>query len=1520
MIESNQERHYNASHESNRCDFGYFFPLATEFHLGPAVILSLILFMKKPLNIVRARVLKSTIAQPKLTTLRRAFFVGIASALALSAEAQSTWTGAGADQNWSTAGNWAGGAPGNNSTVTFPDGPFPVTTNVQGVVNNIVQSDMTISSLTFNNQLTDYDTTLIGAGTKLTVSGNLSSGANDGASINTVVTFTGGGSLFAGTNGTSTWTGQNGSGQGTASLLDMSGLANFTFNAGAASPGAINLGTGSSGSSITVNLAAVSNVLAASTLNLGNNNTRGNVVMNLGNGTNIIYADTIVLANNKTTGTMQFNNNAGGGLTIANHTGTGRALIRLSQESSTGGTGASNVGSMLFNGGTVNILASTLVVGDRGNRAASSPSPGAFGTLAFDHGVVDATTIYMATNASGSTPATGTISVGGPGKLIIGTGGMNMANQSATNLATGTLMVANGGTVVCSNNIYKGTSLGSATITINDGSLVMASTTRSIGVTTGVPIDNFNITNSTLTLPAGPAANVALVNLNADATTQNTININSMPTITAYPSQFPLISYQAALGNLNSFVLGTLPGLPGTFSGYISNNTTTLSIDLVVTNGPIAKADQWGGAINSLWDTTTLNWTNSSVAVNYNDLDLVTFDDQAHSSTVTVTGTRVPASLTVQDDVLNYTFNGSGKISGAVQLVKNGIGSLTLSETGGDNFSGGIQLNGGTLILDNAGSAISGGLTIGGGTTVQVGNSDAVGTLPAGTLANDGTIVFKRSDDIQVGTLISGGGGLTQSGSGRLALSGASTFSGNTTVNSGTLALTNGGAIASSALVTVNAGATLDVSGVTTSTSLVALTLQNATVNVKVGYLQTNFNAGTVTMAGTGNTINVRSLPPIASYPATVTLLQSPSPITGFNLALGTLPAGSTGTIALSTDTTAVLLTLTAGPIGVRPTVTWTGVDALSGTSTNWSDAQNWQTPGTPASAERVVFNDTAQVFGSPFDVTGDGAGGIVNAFSIDNIVDLNSTNSGLSYANTSFHNTLIKGGSALTVNGALAVTGAGGTATVLGNGPFTINNPGNSSTLVVANAGAPTLDMSGLDSFIGTMSQVGVGFNPANSTATMNGIWYLAKTNVITTGSGFSGIGAALVLGSANSQSGAGVGTVYLGQTNQLFVDGIALGAGPAIGDVIAFNPTVTNNHPGILIRGITGPSSRVTQWSLGDATVNINNHAPGSGHINDFSGGVLNALVGNLNVGQGSQGNTALPNTSFTGLFNMGAGTLDVTSLKIGLSGGGAAGNGIGVMNVTGGTVVANTVSLATTGGGQTNTSGMLNLTNATLVVSNGLSVGAGTAGGTLSVIQSTVKMLNSGTIGSPVSPISTLNLDGGTLQLSVDAFGAAANIVSTNILAANVTTINIAAATNVTGTAQIPLISYTGTDPYPNLALGTVPAGFTAGNGGLLVDNAGNSTIDVILTGSATGPITNATILSVTLVGTNLVLHGTNNNGGNTLRYAVLTSTNVALPLSSWTSLSTNQFKDDGTFDYTNAIVPGTARGFFNIEVVQ
>src|SRR5438105_4024586 len=59
-----------------------------------------------------------------------------------------TWSGAGADQNWATAGDWTGGTPAGNDVV------FTVTgaASTANTVNNIVTTHISINSLTFSER------------------------------------------------------------------------------------------------------------------------------------------------------------------------------------------------------------------------------------------------------------------------------------------------------------------------------------------------------------------------------------------------------------------------------------------------------------------------------------------------------------------------------------------------------------------------------------------------------------------------------------------------------------------------------------------------------------------------------------------------------------------------------------------------------------------------------------------------------------------------------------------------------------------------------------------------------------------------------------------------------------------------------------------------------------------------------------------------------------------------------------------------------------------------------------------------------------------------------------------------------------------------------------------------------------------------------------------------------------------------------------------------------------------------
>ena len=62
---------------------------------------------------------------------------------------------------------------------------------------------------------------------------------------------------------------------------------------------------------------------------------------------------------------------------------------------------------------------------------------------------------------------------------------------------------------------------------------------------------------------------------------------------------------------------------------------------------------------------------------------------------------------------------------------------------------------------------------------------------------------------------------------------------------------------------------------------------------------------------------------------------------------------------------------------------------------------------------------------------------------------------------------------------------------------------------------------------------------------------------------------------------------------------------------------------------------------------------------------------------------------------------------------------------------------------------------------------------------------------------------------------------------------------------------------------------------------------------------------------LAGGNLAFSGTNGPAG--AQYRILMTTNLALPLSSWTPVWTNVFGTDGSYGYTNA--PGlNPEGYF------
>lgn len=100
------------------------------------------------------------------------------------------------------------------------------------------------------------------------------------------------------------------------------------------------------------------------------------------------------------------------------------------------------------------------------------------------------------------------------------------------------------------------------------------------------------------------------------------------------------------------------------------------------------------------------------------------------------------------------------------------------------------------------------------GAVLQVGNGGTSGSLGAGSVTDDYSLVFDRADNITISNVISGPGSVVHAGTGTVTLTAANAYSGGTSINSGTLALGASGSIASSAVIALAGGTILDVSAV----------------------------------------------------------------------------------------------------------------------------------------------------------------------------------------------------------------------------------------------------------------------------------------------------------------------------------------------------------------------------------------------------------------------------------------------------------------------------------------------------------------------------------------------------------------------------------------------------------------------------------------------------------------------------------------------------------------------------------
>ncbi len=191
--------------------------------------------------------------------------------------------------------------------------------------------------------------------------------------------------------------------------------------------------------------------------------------------------------------------------------------------------------------------------------------------------------------------------------------------------------------------------------------------------------------------------------------------------------------------------------------------------------------------------------------------------EQRGSGTLTLTaentysgGTTIAAGSTLQLGDGGTTGSVMGNVSNAGTLAINRSNTTTLE--GAISGTGQLHVTGGGTTILTANNTYSGATTITSG-TLQLGNGGTAGSV-AGAIANQGMLIFDRSNTAELVDVISGNGSVVQAGNGTTILSGANTYTGAMAINAGTL-LINGNQSAAPGAISVASGATLGGSGQT---------------------------------------------------------------------------------------------------------------------------------------------------------------------------------------------------------------------------------------------------------------------------------------------------------------------------------------------------------------------------------------------------------------------------------------------------------------------------------------------------------------------------------------------------------------------------------------------------------------------------------------------------------------------------------------------------------------------------------
>ena len=389
---------------------------------------------------------------------------------------------------------------------------------------------------------------------------------------------------------------------------------------------------------------------------------------------------------------------------------------------------------------------------------------GVSGTATFANNITATRTVTLDTARSLGSFIFGDADTSSPASWIVsGTAPMTMSNGTSSALITVNAL-GTGATVTISSTL-GGSGTSPAIIKNGVGTLVLAGTnnfTTNLAITTG-------------TLQISQDRNLGGVGAFATdrITISNGATLRTSASVTLSGSRGITIGSGSGTINVNGGSLTIAAPLAG------SGNTAT-----VTGSSAVVLQNTSGTATNVNWDFAANNGIRA-------------FFESANALGTGSVRVRNGIRLTSQSMT-------TGTLTNAVTL-DSGAGLTARSTGGAQTYTNVIFPSTGTVVFNKDDQTTSN-LTITSGGTLS--GSLTIDTSQGGSFA---------VNDVSLDGVFSGAGGIVKVGtgtSGRLVLRGASTYTGNTTINTGTLRLGTGGSIANSGTISVASGAVFDTSGV----------------------------------------------------------------------------------------------------------------------------------------------------------------------------------------------------------------------------------------------------------------------------------------------------------------------------------------------------------------------------------------------------------------------------------------------------------------------------------------------------------------------------------------------------------------------------------------------------------------------------------------------------------------------------------------------------------------------------------